>query len=391
MLKIKDLLFIYLLRLPFFFLVYTITIVMSGFYEGILLPLLVVYLLISTLNTLFSRFALWISVICTIIAILFLLDRMAGMTFAFLGFSMYRPEEYYRGSNIALISIIFIFMVITTLFIDASYIFIFIRNLVISTVAIVMARQEQTLDRFLVSYYCRGVSRKTLSMVIKRCFIFTVACLVLIVALGFMVHPQGSIVQFNSNNRTEGTGWDSGMTSGTDNPDSMELDGEDVEQGDVIGGSIMDETPNLSEEEKENFLNAFLTMLGVITVILVAVVVLLLMLYKNSNKEDYDFNDDDDIYEETPIIHEKSSKKRRRLPNPGVNYTIRKLFKKKVKEYIITKDFHPQKSDTPKMLANTISEWENITTLETLYQKARYSGEQLKRTDLTASKGSNET
>jgi len=136
--------------------------------------------------------------------------------------------------------------------------------------------------------------------------------------------------------------------------------------------------PGMEAEENEPHIKPVL----LIAAIVVFLVVIALLIDKFYSRNDHQFEDYEETIEEVSASPFERQIKRKKLFNFGINYTIRRLFKRKVKEYMVTKGMYTQKSDTPKKLADTIKTWEDVNTLEQLYQKARYSGEAVERTEL---------
>jgi len=370
MLKVKEFLFAYLLRLPFFLLAYTVVLILTRDYS-VFYQMLVIFTVMCAIEMLPAQVRPFIVMLGFILTIIFMFTGMYATAVTLFIFLIYRPEQIRTVGSIIMIAVLFILTVIASIFVDPEIGNICIRNLVIAVVAKILAKQAQTLDRFLGSYYCRGVSQKTASSIIKRSYLLTIACLAGFIAVGFLARSNEEVVPVPDLiiQRVE-TAYDQMF-------DALDLrDPEEREEPviDVAGYVPLRDPPRADNQPGMVYL--------LVAAIAITVVALFVLLHNKWYINDNRFEDYDDIIEETAVTPEKSLKKSRHLLNLGMNYTIRRLFKRKVKEYITTKSMYTQKSDTPKKLAEKISEWEDIDPLKTLYQKARYSGEQVKRNEL---------
>jgi len=369
---IKDLLFTYLLRLPFFLLVYTVILFITGEY-GIFTLLFVIFTVIWMVDILLKRLRVLFILMCTLASTAFLIFGMLEIFFAILCFILNKPESYNKFHAGLMIFCLFCLTAVITLFIDPGLGYICIRNLVVAVVAAILANQVQTLDRFLNSYYCRGVSRKTVSMLIKWSYMYTIICLAGIVIIGFMVRPQGEAIPIQWEYAVSPDEFFASMEDGND-LDEMEIDGDIF----IEPEEEYTQQPLPPEQRYEPRL--------VSTLIVVAAVLILflfiLLLYKYYHRIENRFEDFDEIMEEIPGGDGDRPGVRRRIMSFGVNHTVRRLFKRKVREYIRGKGLYTKKSDTPEVLSGAIGEWEDIGPLKQLYHKARYSGEHVKRAEL---------
>ena len=370
MLRIKELLFAYILRLPFFLFVYTVILMITKDDSSIFM-LLAIFTVQCVLDVLVYRIRLIIVIFCSILAVAIVFSGMTVVAIAVLVFLMYRPEQYSEVRSIALISLLFVLTVITLLFIEPELGYICIRNLVIAAIAAIMARQMQTIDRFLSSYYCRGVSRKIASSITKRSFLLAITCLVGFVVIVLFVRPYGTVIPL-----PEFTPYVTEEAEIFEEPqeDTEPIEGE-LEEADDPDQPIMQDI--LAEENEPHFIAVV-----IIVAVIVFLCILALLFNKLFHRNVYQFEDYDDVIEETSFMPDGKLKKRRRLLNFGVDYTIRRLFKRKVNEYVTDKGMNARKSDTPKKLADTIGEWEDVGTLKQLYHKARYSEEHVTRAEL---------
>jgi hypothetical protein len=270
--------------------------------------------------------------------------------------------------------------IIATIFFDPALAGICVRNLVIATVAIILARQIQTLDAFLYSHHCRGISKKTASSLIKRSYMLTITSLACFIALGFIVQPGEALSRAGERiilipeftRRKSEEVHDYIIPDLIPEDDDREvLIGEEGEEHAIL----QDDEPVTSDEE----ISVIFWLSAAAAAIVALFIMMVLIKYRRLENQ---FEDYDDVTEEAPANLEKMSKKQGTIFNFGINHTIRRLFRRKVKEYMVTKGMYTQKSDTPKKLAETIGEWEDIGVLEQLYHKARYSGENVKRDEL---------
>jgi len=318
-------------------------------------------------------------VLGVVLTVAFLFQGLYIFSIGFLVFTMYTPEQCKKFNTFILIACLFLLTVFTTLFIDIGLGGISIRNLVIATVARILANQIETLESFLSSYYCRGVSRKTASSLIKRSYTLTITCLACFIIVGFIVRPGGTLLQIPERdiNLEEIFGETTSieMDEIFELIDDFEDDVEDLPMQHTVGGG----------ENQTNKVHLDINLIDIVIIVAaVGVIGLIIWISIKQYNPESRFEDYDEIIEESPADFKKLSKKRKRTFNLGVNYTIRRLFKRKVREHIIAKNIFTQKSDTPKKLTEAINEWENIEPLKNLYQKARYSGEDVKRIELNS-------
>ncbi|MCL2220738.1 MAG: hypothetical protein FWB92_00220 [Oscillospiraceae bacterium] len=122
----------------------------------------------------------------------------------------------------------------------------------------------------------------------------------------------------------------------------------------------------------------------IVIALLVALLVFLIIFSDKRSKADQ-FADYDENEFEDSALQDKQSGKRKMSFLFGPNFTVRRLFKKKVRRYGKV-GILPRKFDTPKHLAHKIDEHENIDNLLNLYHKARYSDEQITRSEVNTLK-----
>jgi len=366
---IKNLLFIYLLRLPYCLVIYTVLILFTGNYS-IFPVLLATYSILCFFDVFCKKIAVITTVITIISAIVFSYMGMIEMTTAVLCLVFYKPEQSGKAGPI-MIGILFVLSAVTILFTEPMYAYICIRNVVTATVATILARQIQTLDRFINSYYCREVSNKTASKIIKRSYILTTACLAIFIITGFSIRPAGTAIPIPQIiiNRIENA-FDSAETV---------LIMNESENTDEIPDGRDEARIQLLYESGEREANIMYPLL-IVTVALITIVIIILLV--NLYRPGKQFDDYEEIIEETFIKGDKKTEQRKRSFIFGTNHKIRKLFKRKVKEYMIDQYIPVRKSDTPEVLATVINNRENVEALKNLYHKARYSDEHIERAEL---------
>lgn len=371
MLKIYSILYAYMLRLPFFLLVYSVVLFITREPREFF-PMFVIFALLCALDVLVDRIRTYVVLAGFILPIVLVFFGMYVSAITILIFTVYKPEQYRTVSSVVLIACLFLITIITTLFIDPVLGNICIRLLVIATVAKILARQIQSLDRFLNSYHCRGVSRKTASSLLKRSYMLTITSLACFIAVGFIAHTDETLIPIPEFfiHRVEETYEDPGSTPLVEDEDPDVIIEETEESQ-----TVLQLEPETETKQPNMIYPVVITAAALFTLFII-------MLFIRNYRPETQFEDYEDIIEEAPVTFEKMSKKKERIFNFGTNYTVRRLFKRKVKEYMAAKGLLAQKSDTPKKLAKTISEWEDIGALELLYHKARYSGENVKRIEL---------
>ncbi|MCL2424990.1 MAG: hypothetical protein FWD05_01490 [Oscillospiraceae bacterium] len=381
MLKLKNLLLILLLRLPFFLLVFT---AMLPFTTDlyVLFIILAVFVLLGTLyviDTRIGRFTLvgWPTVIIgTIIGVVFLLLGMLAVAVAILCLTMNQQDSYSKTGSIIVIVCMFLFMSVVTLFINPTLIHIFIRNLVLALVATVLTNQLQRLERFFNSHYCRGVSSKTIALVFKRGYMMTIACFLCIILVAFIVRPYSSVIDMSDSvlpTSDDVMVYEPEIASGEyeEYADIFNEDAPPVEMRDYM----------YFIERGSNTQNLVSTI--IIFVVIISFIICAILFSKQFRRIRNLFGSyDEDIEEELAYNPEKMVRKRNLLSFLEVNYVVRRLFRRKVREYVADEKLRLQKSDTPMRLADTIGEWEDVVALKQLYHKARYSGEHVKRSEL---------
>jgi len=370
--RLKDLIFAYLLRLPFFLIVYTVIFVITRD-ESVFYLLLTIFTVLCTLDAAVVRIRLIVIMASTILAVVSIFFGLYEISAALMLFSLYRPDQYSSRFSLLLLFCLLVITVVVLVFIDSSLSYIMVRNVAIAAAATILARQIQTIDRFLGSYYCRGVSHKMALSVMKRTVLFAVVCMIGFVALSFFIRPHESEVIHVPNI------FELFQEAFFPEHEEVSREEDDEFEGEYHERPNLNSAPPMFERETNE-----LRMIDLVLIISVIVFLCIaaLLLDKLARQPNPQFDDYDEEIEETSIASGKESDKRKRTINLGINYTIRRMFKRKVKEYVTKKGFQTQKSDTPKKLAETISEWENIEALQNLYHKARYSNEKIKRSEL---------
>jgi len=262
-------------------------------------------------------------------------------------------------------------MMIVVSFINPSLQYVFLRNVVMSAVCLVIAGQQHWLVKFLCSHYCRQVSRKTASAVIRRSYFMVTVCLFGFVAAGFLVQPAEPWLH-DPIPTDQVIASDGERGSGVEDLPDVEL---------VIDREVVAERgANERFEVREDLL-----MIIAYVVVTLLFGYLIFTVVKNLHRRApvVHFDDFDEVETQEAADIVPRFKKRRRLLSFGVNYTVRRLFRLKVQEYMAGNLLLPGKGDTPAKLAEEICQWEDVGTLKRLYHKARYSGENVQRTELS--------
>jgi len=377
MLKIQDFLFMCLIRLPFILTVYVMLLLFGDVSAvALLLPLLVIFILINILDTVIKYKGLVV-----------LIGIIAGVAFFFLNFqnhaimsfciALYRPKSF-SGTLCAM----WIFFLCATTVLAGLYapqvIHICIRCVLLAAVATLLSRQIQTLDRFLSSYYCWDISSKTAASLVKRVYKLTAVCFSVIIIAGFLLARPG-IPGFPTNS---GYTESSGSEDKVDN-EKQEPDSEWIGERPVIIDQPASKPPEVDKSDPETD-----TITTILWYSMTAVSVVLIVMFIRSRirrPAAYYFEDfEEELEEEQADLSGFSAKKRKARLKLGVNRTVRRLFRTKVREYIRRNELLALRSDTPGELVEKIAVWEDLGSLKHLYHRARYSEENISRNELNA-------
>ena len=373
MFKTRELLFFWILRFPFFLVVYTCMFLLVQDGSALLFfTLVAVFTLICVLDALIKAKVL-LALTCAIIAAAMFAMGAQSLAIMVIFSAIYRPVTYTPMINFLWIGCLCVSMLAVE-FIDPSLSHICLRNILAASVATLLTRQMQTLDRFLSSYYCWGISRKTAIAMVRRVYKLTVLSLGIIAIAGFLAA------------RTDSPG------SGT-RETIPELAGDFA---DFVGTILVDlgvaappddvpegAPPPLEMEEMVSLAQTitFIVMYVVLGVSLVLLVIFLI--YNIQKRAALQFEDFDEDIEEGDALQEGLSEHRRKTRlKLGPNRTIRRLFRLKVLEHMNESGLYPLRSDTPDELSEKIAQWEDVDSLKNLYHKARYSATSVSKAEL---------
>ena len=376
MLNYKNIIFTFLLRLPFFIVVYTYMLLLSQ--DGsvsFLLPILAVFVFICILDTQIRHkvvFALVCVAICAVFAIL----RQPRLVIATLCVAVHRSEAYSDTESAVWIICLCVSTILAEM-IDPSLNYICARNVLITAIVLMLARQVQTLDKFLESEHCRQVSRKTAVSLIRRSYRLTISFLSCILVLGLAITRPPA----NKLPAKEYPGMDMGFQEAK--PTVPELE-EDAVLTEIPKELIPQPDDSPDNDALPGVLDGAIYNIIYGAGALLSVYLIIYLLYTMQKRVALRFDDYDEVVDESFADMEIQVKKRRIRVNYGVNYTVRRLFRSKVREYMRDGELVPLISDTPGKLAETISRWEDVETLKRTYHKARYSGEKVTRSEVNA-------
>ena len=136
--KVYSYLYAYVLRLPFFLLVYSVVLIILGETNG-LFPMLVIFSLLCVPDVLPDRVRIYVVIVSFVSMAIFVIFGMYVLAVITLIFTAYRPDERRTSGSIALIVCLSIVTIVATMFFDPTLAGICVRNLVIATVAIILA------------------------------------------------------------------------------------------------------------------------------------------------------------------------------------------------------------------------------------------------------------
>jgi len=220
-----------------------------------------------------------------------------------------------------------------------------------------------------------------MSRIIKRIYILSAVCLAFIVVLGiFIARPIEAGPSFAENTADVVVGYTDFVRLYTNEPNHQEEE---------LPPLMLEEPEIVSQPGVEDIFskikNILDTMAHVAMYILTALCVLFLgffILNSFHRRSSLSFEDFDDVVQEDDA--EPPAMKRSKRLRLGVNKTVRRLFRAKVRDYMVIEEFRIRKSDTPERIAESIGKWEDVGQLKALYHKARYSGGSVSRSELRA-------
>ena len=372
--RINDILFTWLLRLPFFLVVYTLIFLLAQDGSASLFFLLIaVYTSVCAIDSLVEKKILFMLICAPVCVALFMLSRL-NLAIVVICTAAYRSEAFSGRVNIVWIGCLCVSTVAVG-FIDPSLAHICVRNVLAAAVATLLTRQMQTLSRFLSSHYCWGISRKTASAMIKRVYKMTAACLgAIIVVVLFAAQPreQAAGLVYSAEESAR-------YGEFAAHVETVKEEAEVIYAfRDILMGAGLSEDNILPE----GVVVAALVFMYVVIVLMVALLIVF-MIYSIQKRAAHRFEDfDEDITEEDADLAGVSSEKRKTRLKMGADRTVRRLFRLKVREHMSSNGLFPHRYDTPEVLAGEISRWEDVDMLKRLYHKARYSSAGVSREEL---------
>jgi len=377
MLRIKDLLYICLVRLPFLLVLYGLVLIFSDDSSvSLLLTMIGVFVLIAAIDVLIKHNILVAIIGATLCAGFFLLEMPvpAIMTVCAV---VYRIRSYSGALNVLWLFFLCAETFLATLY-APSVIHVCIRNVLIAAVSALLSRQIRTLDRFLNSYYCWGISQKTAAKLVRRVYRLTAVCFAVIVIAGLLLaRPDIPGIVFSGNDADVNKVQD--MSKG-------EAPEQEVEHPlppppeDLLETA----TPPADLDEFETVMESFLTVVWYSLFALSITLIVIFLMYRILKRAASQFDDFEEVVEEENAdlsgMPVKSRKARLKL---GPTRTVRRLFRSKVREHIQANALFALRSDTPEDLSRKIAIWEDVGALKRLYHKARYSGQSVSRAELS--------
>jgi len=375
MLWFNKVLHAYMLRLPFFFAIYAATLPFFGDTGiSVFMLILMIFTLLCILDMQIQMRNAFV-VLCVVAGVaLILLEQY--MFALFVMSAIFRPTRY-----IGLYNTIFVCVVLITLqFADIMHSNTLILCLLIQVMCIFFAKQMNSLEFFLGSHYCRQISRKTAMSVIKRSYKFSAICLLGIFIVGFILISSFNIEPIEIPTEVEHVEEAIAILEEMHSPAQESQ----MEEFFVEEELALEETGNDIGLEPLHLANLEMVAMVVVIALLVAILIFLII-FSDKRRRVNTFEDFDEDEFEDSALQDKQSGKRKRFLLFGPNFTVRRLFKKKVRRYGKV-GILPRKFDTPKHLAHQIDEHENIDNLLNLYHKARYSGQQVTRSEVNSLK-----
>jgi len=371
MLWFNRVLHAYMLRLPFFFAIYSATLPFfgdTGIFVFMLILLIFTVLCILDMQIMIKNVFV---VLCLTagVALVLLGQHMLAI---FVASAIYRPARYTSMYNVIFVCII----LITLQFADIMHSNTLILCLLIQVMCIFFAKQMDSLEFFLGSHYCRQISKKTAMSVIKRSYKFSALCLAGIAIIGLVLISTFDVEHIELTLEPEYveeiiTTLEELLTY-EPLPEPAPVEDVIIEVENVGTGSGQ---PPLTIPHNDG------VFARVIIIATLAALLIILAILGNQRRRVDQFEDYEEDEFEDSTQQDKQSGKRKRHFLFGPNFTVRRLFKKKVRKYGKA-GILPRKSDTPKHLANKIEKHENIENLLNLYHKARYSGQQVTRSEI---------
>jgi len=370
MLWFNNVLHAYMLRMPFFFAVYSVTLLLFGETGIFVFILLVLIFTVLCILDMLIRIRNVFVILCFVTgtALILLGQYLFGF---FVMSAIYRPARY-----IVLYNAIFVIIVLITLQVaDIMHSNTLMICLLIQVMCIFFAKQMESLKIFLKSHYCRQISKKTAMSVIKRSYKFSALCLAGIFIVGVFLINTFYIERIELPIEISDQ-----LEEILANLEEVQAGGLPEQEEIYFEEYIDEESPSMPLTD-----SIFGSVAAIIFTALIGTVLIFIMIFSEKKSNPSQFED----YEETEfedLALQNNQNLKRKIPfllDP--NFTVRRLFKKKVRKYSKL-GILPRKFDTPKHLARKIEKHENIDKLLSLYHKARYSGQQVTRSEVNTLK-----
>ena len=367
-----------LMRLPLFLVVHSASVVFFGEFSWVtVLSAFIPFLLLSLLDEFIENRKITIAISVVVGAAAFALGFIVAgvlvVCLIFFRWEMFdRPEIFSKGYFIFGIAA----HVVLVYFAHAGGLHIILISLFLNAVLLPICLQGSRLNGFLFSHHARLVSSKTTSTVKVRSFIFHL--LLIAVAAIFSIIITAAI----SENVVEIPTIEIEQEE-NDFPHYAQEPREDVyvEYGRV---EFIEEIAEIIVSGAGNVDGIPLWLdIVIFSTLLLPVLVLAFWAAGKYFRPKHVKDDYDDIVEVETVTHGQKIKKRKKQRLSSINRTVRKLFVNKVYEYK-TQGLTPARYDTPRNLSDIISETEDISTLDKLYHKARYSGNDVSGGELNA-------
>ena len=262
-------------------------------------------------------------------------------------------------------------------FMEPQLLPIILRNFAIAAIFDIICRQTIRTNSFFRSYYSKGITKKAVDKLVGRGYKLILPIILCFLILGSVVlmptYPEPVMPErvprgLRSFDLQQNRMW---------NVDFDFFNEPDSGEGDVRRG--------------ENTFAAHIETILYYVAILIAIAIAGMLLYtifkwfsKRRKQSSTQLDDFEDSIEVVDVVNsDKDTKNRKKLFSFGVNNTVRRLFIKKVREFVRHRRLSsPAKSDTPKKLVDIIEETENVEALDKLYHKARYSDDEVTRQEL---------
>jgi len=357
--------------------VFTVSLVFTGNYS-IFFVAFGIYVLLCIVAAFCRKFHGLIIFVFIVLAGILVLQGMEQVAIITLIILFDQSSGHSRIGSVVIIAIMLIMSAISILYFNPDFSYIYIRTIIVATVATILAKQLDATESFLHSSYCRRVSSKVVSSVFRRGYITTITIFMIIIIVAFVVQPQSTDPYLELADFSEEI--ESFEDFLAQSPFIREAPPEEEVYEYILEFYEGSDDLDLTGAGGFSLELDILMIASLLGLILIVICITVLSRYSQPAKQQFDDFDEDD--EETAFVSEKKRRNRRIGSVFGMNYTVRRMFKRKVKEYTKDERVLLHKSDTPKKIAVNVGEWEDISPLQQLYHKARYSGENVTRVEL---------